>query len=257
MTHSMTPPKKPRVLIVDDEPDTQTPLKLALSRSVSVEALHPNDRDLSDLLRADLILVDHVLSEWAERDQVEAIALKPANGLALAAVLRAHVASDKKRLPTGFAILSGHLEQLSGGPRENSKARANNLEWAFSKERPRRSADVVEQMVSLATAIRRLPRVWPENDPEGTWKTVAKVLELPGKASWKKRALADVEDCHPPIHELAEQSRGLSFLRWLIQRIIPYPCFLWDIHHVAARFRVTMRSLERALSNSKKFRRVL
>ena len=61
-------------------------------------------------------------------------------------------------------------------------------------------------------------------------------------------AQEDVEACHPPVHELRNASHGLVFLRWLLQLILPYPCFLWGAHHLAARLRVTYESLSNALS---------
>src|SRR5262249_33818449 len=43
---------------------------------------------------------------------------------------------------------------------------------------------------------------------------------------------------------------GLAFLRWLLHRILPYPCFLWDTYRLAARLRVTHASLQSALDSN-------
>jgi hypothetical protein len=49
------------------------------------------------------------------------------------------------------------------------------------------------------------------------------------------------------LSELVERSHGLLFLRWILHRILPYPCFLFDTHHLAVRLRVTHASLVTAL----------
>ena len=40
----------------------------------------------------------------------------------------------------------------------------------------------------------------------------------------------------------------LLFVRWILHRILPYPCFLFDTHHLAVRLRVTHASLLSAIS---------
>ena len=68
-------------------------------------------------------------------------------------------------------------------------------------------------------------------------------------------AFRDVLRCRPPIHGYAENSRdGLSLLRWILHRILPYPTFLYDDRHLAARIRVEVSSLRRALDSSARLR---
>ena len=64
-------------------------------------------------------------------------------------------------------------------------------------------------------------------------------------------AWAHVLQCHPPLHELSVATDGLTCLRWLAHRILPYPCFLSDALHVAVRLHLDPHELiydgERAL----------
>ena len=119
----------------------------------------PRDVELSYLEHADLVLVDFRLDNWSERDAQTTVSLQPATGLALAALLREHVDRSARNRLTGFALHSGHLDDIQGRlpavAAQHVIARLNNLEWAFPKTEPRR----FEQMISLASAVRRLPRV--------------------------------------------------------------------------------------------------
>ena len=94
--------------------------------------------------------------------------------------------------------------------------------------------------------MRDLPRAWPVDDSEATRSLVEKLLSVPDYP-WAGNAWDDIESCRPPIHELVERSHGLAFLRWLLQRILPYPCFLWETHRLAARLRIRHASLVAAL----------
>src|SRR5262249_1133071 len=91
---------------------------------------------------------------------------------------------------------------------------------------------------------------------EETRRLVEQFMAIPEDIDWAGQAWQDVEACHPPIHEivamheLVGQSHGLAFLRWLLYRILPYPCFLSDTYRLAARLRVTHASLQSALASS-------
>lgn len=41
----------------------------------------------------------------------------------------------------------------------------------------------------------------------------------------------------------------MELLRWVLQRILPYPCFLWDRIKVAARLRMTVQSFDASLDS--------
>ncbi len=247
----------PSILLVDDKPDSQGARRHELEANARVKVLHPNELEIKDLIAADLVLVDFQLDDWPERDRISQISMCPSNGLALAAVLKAHLENKPKTRPTAFAIYSAHLDQLSGGPREWSIARANNLEWAFSKNQAGNDISLVQQIRSLANAVLCLPKDWPTEDSGRSWDQVSRLFALPEKAIWYTRAAESIQECHPPIYRLSHGSHGLAFLRWFLQRILPYPCFLWDIHFLAARCRITRASLETALAESRTFKNAL
>ena len=208
------------------------------------------------------MLVDFVLGHWEERDTLTAPSLRPMNGLALAAVLRAQAELIRPHPVTAFALHSARLDRLSGGIparfSEQSIARAHNLEWVFTKNE---TADDVERLVgrvsSLSEAVRDLPESWARDDAVRTQELVSRLLGLDEAMAWAERAWENIEGCRPPIHELSEGSQGLAFLRWLLHRVLPYPCFLWDMQHVAVRFRVTETSLLEAVDRSERLRSAL
>jgi len=244
---------------VDDEPDEQRALAIAIGPDVNTRVIHPNDVVVDDL-ETNLILVDFRLPDWPERDALESVALKPMNGLALAAVLRVHADERKRGRPTAIALHSAHIPDIAPGLppeyREHAIARANNLEWVFQKVQVDPQTSIAKRAVSLASAVAALPDVWPKDDADDTQRIVNKLLDVVGRA-WERRAWEDIQACHPPIHDLSQPSHGLAFLRWFLHRIIPYPCFLWDNVWLAARLRVTPASLTAALAENSKVTDVL
>jgi CheY-like chemotaxis protein len=245
----MAQKNKPRILIVDDEPDKQArALKTEIGSKANVEVTSPEDlTDKRQIAQADLILVDHRLDDWLARDNAESLCQRPMNGLALSAILRSHADDDQDASPTGIAILSAHLPDLSGGLppeyREHSIARTNNLEWAFAKRSNPDGILLSQQVVDLASAIRQLPTSWSVENFEETTKQFQSLLFFPQKEVWSARAWTEIEECHPPTHELSNWTHGLAVLRWLLHRILPYPCFLWDSYHLAARLRIQHSAL--------------
>ncbi|HXG98683.1 MAG TPA: hypothetical protein VNJ06_16390, partial [Gemmatimonadales bacterium] len=249
---------RPLVLIVDDDPDGVTPQKVELEEHVDVIVKDPGAVIARDLRRASLVLVDYQVSQWPARDSAPELALKPRDGLALASVLRSHLAAEDQPRATAFALLSGRLKELAGGLppvyREHSIARSHNLEWVFTKHEAKGRPPFTTQVVALARAVRRLPQVWPRDDAAQMAAEVSRLLGLKRRERWYARAWEDIEECHPPFHELATASHGLAFLRWMLQRILPYPCFLIPTPYLAARFHVTPASLANALRDDKKLR---
>jgi hypothetical protein len=241
----------PSILFVDDNPDEVSRFTESLAGRAECNAVHPQEVTNEELASASLVLVDSRLDNWPERDSLESIALKPLNGKALAAVLRAHAESTKDGGLTGFALLTAHLEDYSNAVqvenREHSIARSNNLEWVF-----RKTTDLqilTNQFLILAGAVTLLPKKWPLDDPEKTKKLLSHLLALKEERNWASRAVLDVQKCHPPVRELSEWSNGIELLRWLLHRILPYPCFLWDRIRVAARLRMTVASLDGVLGS--------
>jgi hypothetical protein len=241
------------VLLVDDFPEQQTLMTEGLRElGLRADSKHPQEIVDADLAEADLLLVDQRLDNWVERDSLGALALQPINGLALSAVLRAHLVRLRPNRPTGIAIHSAHLDDLWGDapprPGHHTLARLNNLEWVFEKGAPDVAA-VLAGVSAVAQAVQALPERWPTHEPQQLRGLVRDLLELP-EVDWADRAWRDVEECHAPLHELAASSHGLTFVRWLAQRILPYPCFLLDFRYLAARLRVTPLSLQEALGSA-------
>ena len=236
----MSPKQMPTILLIDDE-DTDLAAKLrpASKKHARIKALHPRDVELKDLSWANLVLVDFKLDSWSDRDNLECISLKPRDGLALAAVLRRQLENEKGTSPTAFAIYTGQIQNLAGPlPPENRNhalARINNLEWVFEKGKT-----ISAQLVSLAKAVDKLPQSWLSR---GQRERLTELLNINTNGKEADQLLQDVEMCLPPIHELSEWSHGLAIVRWLLHRILPYPCFLWDSYYLAARLRVDHRTL--------------
>lgn len=250
MSPLLTDASRPHVLVVDDQPDTERSSIALWNLKSRVEVLHPQDLTLPKLKAADLVLVDFRLEDWQERENLgPVISLQPINGLALSAVLRVH-AEQHSDTPTAFALRSGHLGDISGQfppeTRVHVLAKRLNLEWVFSKASGGTSAESW-RVDSLASAVRRLPTVWPDGNQETGRDLVETFLAIPDEG-WAGQAWEDINICRPPIHEPFQQPpHALAFLRWLSQSILPYPCFLLDTYSLALRLRITHQSLVDAL----------
>lgn len=252
---------RPVVLAIDD--DEQTATELSLSSIATVVARQPDDVSVGDLRRANVVLIDYQIDRWPGRDDAPSITLRPAHGVALAAVLRSqseapHAATwDTRR---AFAIHSAKLHELAGGlpapSREHVIARTLNLEWAFPKHHNPNHPPLREQVASLAAAVKSLPRTWPE-DPEKAVSAVHRLLAVPAKERWRERALDDIAGCHPPVHAWASATKGMAVIRWLLHQVLPYPTFLLDSRYLAARLRVSADSLRSVLSKEKRAQRAL
>ncbi|CAN5475963.1 hypothetical protein BH11PLA2_BH11PLA2_29870 [soil metagenome] len=246
----MKPTGPPRVIVVDDHPDEQRPLFRGAT-GANFELVHPEEVEPGMLDEADLFLVDFVIDNWEAREKSRELGLKPKNGLALSAVLREHTHPEDR--PTGFAIHTGKPEALwltPAEPRRHLIARAYNLEWVFLKSEPQL---VVRQAVVLAGAIQALPASWPGEDRAAAINNVQELLGLGSTTdheplAWLVPALTEVSHCRPPVTELSIRSHGLVFLRWMLHRILPYPCFLMDSYRLAARVRIDHESLQTALA---------
>jgi|RhiMetdeSRZDD1v2_1073273.scaffolds.fasta_scaffold835494_1 hypothetical protein len=220
---------QPHILIVDDEADRERSALAQLKEATHFTVLHPQEVMREDIQKADAILVDYRIERWPERDDIGVISLQPQDGLALAAVLRAHARSVPT--PTAFALRSAHLAELSDplSPkfRLHVLARALNLEWVFPKSSGGNTAELVHQVMILASAVRKLPPTWPPDNLDETRRLIEQFMAVPEDASWVGQAWQDIEACHPPIHEivampeLVGQGHGLAVLRWLLHSILP------------------------------------
>jgi hypothetical protein len=249
------------VLIIDDQQEGGSlATYLRQSRSIATKVLHPEDVEPADIADADLVLVDYHLGLWPARDQAP-VSRAPIDGLALAAVLRRHVHDNERASPTAFAILTAEIgrlaEPLPPEHREHVLARVTNLEWVFRKASAQGETDLAGQIASMATAVKSLPKQWPQSSAEDSLHQLAKILDFDPDDSKCSQQLQDVSACVPPIHELSEWSHGLAVIRWLLHRILPYPCFLWDSHYLAARLRVDHGWLRTELSRNGSLRKWL
>lgn len=247
----------PAILIIDDQ-DEQSALAQHLGSKglVSAKLLHPSDVVLDDLLAADLVLVDYRLENWPERDALNQLSLMPPDGLALAFLLRRHLQDSEKDSPTSIAMLTGQIEKLAsplpGETREHVLAHMNNLEWVFQKAKPNEDVKLVAQLIDLATAVSNLPERW--STEVGRMSQLAQLLKINPDDPVSEKLLEEIESCNPPIHELSEWSHGLAVLRWILQKILPYPSLFWDAHYMAARLAVDYKFFMSELDQNAKFR---
>lgn len=245
----------PLVLIIDEELDkiASTPRVLNDSGRVRAHAVHPSDLELADVAAASLVLVDQELKLDAAP---QPLAMWIPDGVALATALRRHLArSNEKHSPTAFALLSSELAGLADPlpvvAGRTQIARHNNLDWAFDKTDEKR----LDQIISLAEAVARIPQSWTRGI--SGFGDVAPLLGLRPDEQDADSCWEVVERCHPPIHEVSQWTHGIAFIRWLLQSILSYPCFLWDSRRVAARWRVKHSDFVAALEDSEALRKWL
>jgi hypothetical protein len=226
-------------LVVDDQPQLVALTKERTDATVRI--VHPRDLDEHHIRDADLILVDHALKEWNLTELP--YACRPSDGIAVAGIIRAH----HRRLecsPVAIALYSGELTNLAPDvhPQEHLISMAFGLEWAFPKQPRADVPDLDVQVEILARAVRDLPRSWSQDEPDDLARQVSRLLGI-AEQTWETRALGEVERCRPPVHQLSNWTDGLAILRWLLHRILPYPCFLLGIQELAIRLRVSLEWL--------------
>jgi len=245
------------VLFVDDDNSVSSGklAKLFEPFKIKTAIRHPEEVLQADLDRADLVVVDYFLSSWGERDAVDSVARSPRDGLAVCANLRSmllptlqdRTQAHNPARQVAFALWSSHLPEASFGLPDvlipHLFARENNLEWAFPRDLILES-DGARAVASLAAAVRELPTRW--GGPEGDAKQdLWRFLGIADVAfDWTDRAREQVLACHPPVFELGTRSGGMAVIRWLLHRIMPYPCFLLSDDDVAARLRVDSSAIE-------------
>lgn len=222
------------VLFVDDEPDSSVKLlSMEVARDgINVSVLHPRDVKIEDLNLADLVLVDYQIDSWPERDEQASLALKPGDGLALASIFRQAILVEQSARPTSFALLTAKMGALAHPwPREANRehllASMNGLEWVFEKQ----DDQVADKIISLARTVANIPSEWGENETEN----LLNLLRVGKDAGVRERILSEILAHDPPIHDLRDWTHGISLVRWMLQRVLPYPCFLMDDIRVCAR----------------------
>lgn len=234
----------PYVLLIDDEPELSASVlstELNQRQTVIAEVVTPGEVTKELLEKASLVLIDYQLNDWPGRAAQTQLALMPANGLALSGVLREYCTHGA----TAIALLSNQLNILFHGispeNRRHVLARVTSLEWMFGKTDRER----VVQIEILASGMRRIKYLSETNSLTPASALLTENQQLSAEDGWN----AAVDRCLPPVNELAELTHGTAFARWFLQRVLPYPTFLIDIHHVAARLGVTSESLKSALNS--------
>ncbi len=242
--------RRPQILFVDDDGGTVRPIASSITDQGGAKArvVGPGDLTENDLEWADLLLIDFELAYWPGRDNATELALKPPDGLALAAILRRHTDSKDRKPPTAIAMLTGQYSKLVSplgrAVGHHVAARLNGLEWAFEKSEDR----LRERVERLAIGVQALPKSWGQGD-----RSAMQLLTLLGvktKAA-TEAILDDVRECHPPISSLSSWNHGLIVLRWLLHRVLPYPTCVYSSEYLAARLGVQVESLTQLLADTK------
>lgn len=239
--------EKPSILVIDDEPDELEPRVAAgLDNRATSWVIHPQNVKRKHLKDADLVLVDYRLEDWSERDVLSTISLQPVNGMSLTVVLREQVDQSEKDKLTAFALHTGHIEDIQGrlplATAQHVRAQLNNLEWVFMKNESHR----YDQMLLLADAVRELPGQWSKDSDS----RVQQLLDMDKDDESFERCWHDVKDCRVPIEELSEGGHSILFIRWLLHQVLPYPCFLWSEHWVAARLGISIDAMRKVLTGN-------
>lgn len=230
--------QKVRILLVDDQPDRLNTIVSLLRQRADVKVVHPSHVVVDDLVEVDLISVDEYFDDdWFVELEGLSASLRNEDGLAVAAAFRSHARTLNKSF--AVALHSGNLAQLAAGipaaSREPLTAAQHDLDWVFALE----SEDFGDRLIELAIGVRQaLNSPSSFRDDAGTnW------LGVPALA-WRATAQDQIQSCRPPAHGLAENTNGRSYVRWLAQRILPFPSFLYDASHAANLLGITPASFE-------------
>ena len=225
----------PQILVIDDDPAR---VESSLGNEIAPEdanlvVRHPQAVTLDDLANCTVVVVDHYLDDWPERDD-QPLAMKPVNGFAVAAVIRSQFPAD--RPGPAIAILTGKLAELAGEmplkAAEHLLAWQYDIEWVFSKGDP-----VAPRLIAMSRAVTKLMDMWtPQLELESL---ASDWLDLQQGVEWRAVALDHVLQTRPPIHAVSARTTGASVLRWFLHRVLPYPAFLTDIFWTATQLGVT------------------
>ena len=244
---SRQPMHTDKVLVLDDHPDTNP-----LAAEESIDVVHPIELTKERLATAAVVLVDYLIDDWESPSASETfvnmenlpLACMPSDGLALASIVQAHERREarehQRHSPLAVALLSGELDLITPGfnSQEHMVALTYSLDWAFSKTPDPAHPPLSKRVFGLRDAICSLPEYWPDTEEELN-RLIRELMGL-DDVEWAAVAWSDLEASHPPIHQLARWTDGMVMMRWLLQRILPYPCFLLDERYLSARLGVSV-----------------
>lgn len=242
-------PTKPVVYLVDDEDQSLAAVELA-QFGVEAQYLYPTAVTSEHLAKATLLAVDEFFNlrdpapneDWDVPSGLPP-ALVPADGLALAAVLRSAAHKLEGRTTRlGITLRTGDLDRLTQdlprGVRQPLVAAQHDIEWALSKVSAVGTASAPKQIAALAFALHDYPSSWSSSTPSDVgigW------IGIPD-AEWAGDARTHVLACRPPSNTTTTTAHGLSWLRWLAHRALPYPSFVVAEAYAAALVGVTAES---------------
>jgi hypothetical protein len=250
----MTAPTKPFVLHIDDEPDDLEPWKdeVQAQGKIDIEVCHPQDITEASLNKASLVLVDFKIEKWPERANARGLALQPPNGLAVLTTLQEKARELDPKRARAYTLYTAVIQDVARElvHQPHIVARAHNLEWIFEKNGAGNPiAERASRVAELAESVESLPKDWPGEAGSRATQALHSWLALPKDAPWIEAAAREIRRCRPPIHEFAEHTHGIGVVRWALHRILPYPTFLLDEAHIAARLRVSLTSLRVAIES--------
>jgi hypothetical protein len=243
----VTPPK---ILFVDDATDLIGSIVDEVAElGAEAGAFLPEEVKEEDLNQADLVLLDFDLGKLEYESPVPPL-LRAHDGLGFAQIIRSYHRAHNR---TGaVALLSDKLPRLFGTDlphlSEHGIARLHGLEWAFDKNAS--DPGPAERIMDLAHATVTAAEHWsPAAVPEDL-VALLEFVAMPESTPWSRHATLVLGSTQPPAHELAASTRGLSVVRWLSHRILPYPGLLLDDRHAAVLLGVTPDSFSAALESS-------
>jgi hypothetical protein len=239
--------KQLRILFIDDETGRLGGVRDLLAPDAVAIIRDPLDVDADDLLDIDLVSVDENLGhDWLGATSEGGRFSNPASitnrdGLAVAAALRSQSRLGAAQSRFAVTLHTAEIEKLSDGlPSSNRQALTaaqHDLEWVFEFN----NDDFAPRLLAIARAARSLIGHIEgiQGDFGAAW------LRLPDQ-EWSDLAVEQITDCRPPANDLARNTDGRSYLRWLAHRVLPYPTFLLNRYHAANLLGITLASFDRA-----------
>lgn len=241
-----------RVLLVDDEPGRLIGLQAQIEHlGATAEVVHPLDLESDQLADVHLVSVDQYLGpDWADYLASAAApstsATRAADGIAVAAAINSQLRA--RQSVAAIALHTADIDRLGKDiPRRQREPLLSahfDLDWVFRFDGTEPGEVLAVRLAALSDAVSQLPVPWSaaSDDFGSGW------LGLDSRTVWSKYALQQIEDCRPPAHALSANTHGRSVLRWLAQRILPYPSFLIDVAYVSVLLGATEASVQTSLA---------
>ncbi len=233
---------KSRIILLDSEQST-----FEVQRNLAVlEQVHPNEVSVQQLFKSDLVLIDYKINDWTAHLDCDVEIIIPADGLTLAHNIRRILAALPDKTPPAVALITNEYASAANPlPRTTQPytlARLNGIEWVFRKEE-----QLGAQVESLARACS--PKLYSVLEGATTEERLEMLTSYLGieSESDKDDLVEDVAFCAPPIHDLLRWGDGISVLRWLLHRILPYPTMLVADTYIATRAQCNLAQLRAGL----------